>query len=1086
MNFIQFAIRYPVTTTVVVIFIVLFGVVSLTKLPVQLTPDVSKPEITVETRWPGASPHEVEREIVDEQEEQLKGVEELERMVGQSSYDSAKIVLRFPTGTNTDTALLRVSNRLNQVKEYPEEVNEPVISSGDIRGSAMAWFIFEPLGNNPVNIETMRDFAEDVIKARFERIPGVAASNVYGGRERELRVLVDPSKLATRSLTVRELAQALDQENRDFSAGDFDEGKRSYVVRTVGEYTSPEDVGNVIIARRNGVPVYVRDVATVSIAYQDPTHVVREMGRNSIAVNAIRETGVNILGTMAKLKETVADLNQDLLKAQGFKLFQVYDETDYVYSSLTLVQQNLIIGSILAIAVLFLFLRTGSTTLVIGLAIPISIMGTFIALSLLGRNVNVISLAGMTFAAGMLVDNSIVVLENIYRHREAGKPLFQAAYDGTVEVWGAVLASTLTTIAVFVPIVFIEEQAGQLFRDIAIAISAGVGLSLIVAITVIPCLSARILKTRRQERGSEIPNSRFKILVHELTDAGHRIDEWAGVNADRLVNFIHWMVGSVRWRIAIVLGLTTLAIGSTWLLLPKAEYLPGGNRNLIIGIVLPPPGYNIEEFIRMGEIIESVLAPHWDAEPGSLQEAALDGPSILNFFYVARGRSIFMGGRTNDESKIQELIPVFRRALADIPGVIPIVTQRSLFQRGLGEGRNIDIEITGPELNSLVALGAKIFGKVREVLPQAQIRPKPSLDLGSPEIRVSLKRDRAADVQMTNQELGFTVDALVDGVRASDYQFEGDEIDLTIRGVDRYADRTQELANLPIYTRGGRLTTVGDIADVQLVAGPEQINHLERERGITIQVIPPGQMPLETAMETIKKQVLLPLKESGALGRLYHIRLSGTADDLTKTYHALKYNFLLAVLITYLLMAALFESFLYPFVIIFSVPLAAAGGIFGLALVNMFVTYQPLDVLTMLGFIILIGVVVNNAILVVHQALNFMDPNRRGLSKTGEMGIVAGMSVRQAITESVRSRIRPIMMSMLTTTFGLLPLVLSSGAGSELYRGIGSVVLGGLIMSTVFTLLVVPALFSLVMDWKLKHQGIKPQNDVVPGGAQET
>ena len=1086
MNLIKFAIRYPVTTAVGVILIVLFGVVSLTKLPIQLTPDVSKPEITVETQWPGASPHEVEREIVDEQEEQLKGVEGLEKMMGESSYDSAKIILRFPTGTNTDTALLRVSNRLNQVKEYPEEVDEPVISSADTRGSAMAWFIFEPLEGNPVNIETMRDFAEDVIKARFERIPGVAASNVFGGRERELRVLVDPGKLATRSLTILELAQALDQENRDFSAGDFDEGKRSYVVRTVGEYKSPNDVANVIIARRNGAPVYVRDVAEVSIAYKDPTNIVREMGRHSIAVNAIRETGANILNTMAKLKEAVQELNEDILNDRGFKLFQVYDETDYVYSSLSLVQQNLIIGSILAIIVLFLFLRTSSTTLVIGLAIPISIMGTFIALWVLGRNLNVISLAGMTFAAGMLVDNSIVVLENIYRHREAGKPLFQAAYDGTVEVWGAVLASTLTTIAVFIPIVFIEEQAGQLFRDIAIAISAGVGLSLIVSITVIPCLSARILKTRSQEHDSAIPTSRLKILAHELADMGHALVARAGLSADRLGNFIYWMLGSVRLRVGIVVGLTLLAIGMTWLLLPKAEYLPEGNRNLIIGIVLPPPGYNIDEFIQMGGTIERVLAPYWDAKPGSPEEAALDGPSILNFFYVARGRSVFMGGRTNDSSKIQGLIPVFRRALADIPGVIAIVTQSSLFQRGLGEGRNIDIEITGPDLTRLVALGGQIFGQVQAVLPGAQVRPKPSLDLGSPEVRVSLKRDRAADVQMTNQELGFTVNALVDGAKASDYQFEGDEIDLTIRGLDRYADRTQDLANLPIYTPGGKLTTLGNIADVQLQAGPEQINHLERERAITVQVIPSEDMPLETAMELIQQQVLLPIKEGGSLGRLYNIRLSGTADDLTKTYDALKYNFLLALLITYLLMAALFESFLYPFVIIFSVPLAAAGGILGLALVNLFVTHQPLDVLTMLGFIILIGVVVNNAILVVHQALNFMNPNRRELSSTGEVEIVGAMSLRQAIAESVRSRVRPIMMSMLTTTFGLLPLVLSSGAGSELYRGIGSVVLGGLTLSTIFTLLVVPALFSLVMEGKLKRQGVLTKDEIVPQGVQET
>lgn len=1075
MNVIQFAVRYPVTTTVVVILVVLFGFVSLTRLPIQLTPDVSKAEITVETRWQGASPKEVEREIVDEQEEQLKGVEGHERMFGESSYDSAKIVLRFPSGTNNDTALLRVSNRLNQVKEYPDDVDEPVISSADTRGNAMAWFILEPLEHTFVEIDTMRDFTEDVIKARFERIPGVAASNVYGGRTRELRVLVDPMKLATRSLTVQDLAQALDQENRDFSAGDFDEGKRTYVVRTIGEYRSPEDVGNVIIARRNGAPVYVRDVADVSIAYKDPLHVVREMGRNSIAVNAIRETGANILDTMENLHEAVQELNEEILHRRGLQLFQVYDETDYVYDSLSLVQQNLVIGSIFAVTILFLFLRTGSTTLVIGFAIPISIMGTFIALWALDRNVNVISLAGMTFAAGMLVDNSIVVLENIYRHRESGKPLFQAAYDGTVEVWGAVLASTLTTIAVFVPIIFVEEQAGQLFRDIAIAISAGVGLSLLVSITVIPCLSARVLTTRT--RGTS--QGRSSSGVNVPTDR-RRMADRLGLNADRVGDLIHWMCGNFRRRVAIVVGLTAFAVGISVLLMPKAEYLPSGNRNLIIGIVLPPPGYNTEKFIRLGETIEHVLAPYWNVEPGSPEEAALDGPSIRNFFYVARGRSVFMGGRTNDDGRIRELIPVFRKAFADIPGIIGIVTQSSLFQRGLGEGRNIDVEITGPDLNRLVALGGQIFGSVRGLLPGAQVRPIPSLDLGTPEVRVSLKRERAADVQMTNQELGFTVDALVDGAKASDYQFEGDEIDLTIRGMDHYADRTQDLANLPIYTRGGRLATVGDVADVRLIAGPEQINHIERERAITIQVIPPDQMPLETAMKLIEEKILLPIKDEGQLGRLYNVRLSGTADDLTKTYDALKYNLLLALLITYLLMAALFESFLYPFVIIFSVPLAAAGGVLGLFVVNRVIAYQPLDVLTMLGFVILIGVVVNNAILVVHQTLNFMDPARRNPWKSDEGEAAAGTSVREAVSEAVRTRVRPIMMSTLTTTFGLLPLVLASGAGSELYRGIGSVVLGGLILSTVFTILVVPALFSLVMDWKVKRGPVSSADALVP------
>ncbi len=1078
MNLVHSAIRYPVSTTVGVLLVVLFGIVALVKLPVQLAPDVEKHEVTVDTMWPGGSPHEVEREIIDEQEEQLKGVEGLEKMFSESSYGQGKVILRFPTGTNTDTALLQVSNRLNQVKEYPLEADEPVISSADTRGVAMAWFILDTMEGNPVNIETMRDFAEDIIKARFERVKGVAASNVYGGRERELRVTVDPAKLASRALTIMDVARALDQENRDYSAGDFDEGKRSYVVRTVGEYRNPQDVENVIIARRGGASVYVRDVATAHIDYKDPTHVVRQKGHPSIAVNAIRQTGANVLEAMDGLRVAAVELNEEILNPRGFRLFQVYDETDYINRSLSLVQQNLIVGSLLAITVLYLFLRTGSSTLVVGLAIPISMMGTFIMLWALGRNFNVISLAGMTFAAGMLVDNSIVVLENIYRHRELGKSLFQAAYDGTVEVWGAVLASTLTTIAVFVPIVFMEEQSGQLFRDIAIAISAGVGLSLVVSMTVIPSLSARVLTTVKKSKEGK-PTTAW--TSSELTGSGLTERQPSGLERikEALGSLVYGLSGSVLWRSVTILGFTSLAIVGSWALLPKAEYLPQGNRNLVMGILLPPPGYNTNEFVKIGRPIEATLSPYWDAKPGSPEEAALDAPSIANFFFVARGRSVFMGGRANDPSRAKELIPLFRRATADLPGVIGIITQRGLFERGLGEGRNIDIEITGPELDTLVQLGAQVFGQVKGVLPEAQVRPIPSLDLGSPEVRVTVKRDRAADVQMTNQELGFTIDALVDGAKASDYQFEGDEVDLTIRGVDRYANQTQLLNSIPIYTKGGQLTTVGNIADVKLVAGPEQINHIERERSIVIQVIPPVEMALEEAMDVIREKILEPLKEGGTLGRLYNIRLSGTADDLTETYQALKWNFLLAFTITYLLMAALFESFLYPLVIIFTVPFAAAGGFLGLSLVNNFVAYQPLDVLTMLGFVILIGVVVNNAILVVHQALNFMRGTEQpdSLERESEQGL----SIREAIRESVKIRVRPIMMTTLTTLFGLFPLVVSSGAGSELYRGIGSVVLGGLLVSTVFTLIVIPALFTLVMDaqhkWSAKR---KPQLSVQP------
>ncbi len=1079
MNVIASAIRYPVTTAVGVLFVVLFGVVSLLRLPVQLTPDVTKEEITVDTRWHGASSHEIEREIVDEQEEQLKGVQGLEKMFSQSSFGSGRIILRFPAGTNTDASLLLVSNRLNQVKEYPDEADEPVLSSADTAGSAIGWFIFEALENNPVPIDTMYDYAEDVIKARFERVPGVAASNVYGGREREMQVLVDPAKLAARSLTWLDLARALDQENRDFSGGDFDEGKRSYVVRTVGEYKTPEDIESVIIARRNGAPVYVRDIATVKLDYKDPTNVVRQSGRPCIAVNAVRQPGANVLEIMDGLREAVEELNESRLNPRGFKLYQVYDETDYIYSSLSLVQQNLVVGSLLAIIVLYLFLRTGSTTLVIGLAIPISIMGTFIALWLLERNLNVISLAGMTFAAGMLVDNSIVVLENIYRHRETGKSLAQSAYDGTAEVWGAVLASTLTTIAVFIPIVFIEQQSGQLFRDIAIAISAGVGLSLLVSITVISSLSARILTTRSGGNDVSVNQEFLDSEIDELTPRTRTL-------ADRVSTVVSSICVSPTRRLITIVGLIGLSSVTAWMLIPQAEYLPTGNRNLVIGILLPPPGYNMDTFVKMGHKIESVLSPYWSAKPGTPEESELDGPSIRNFFYVARGRMVFMGARTNEDGRAKELIPLMRRATADLPGVISIITQRSLFQRGLGEGRNIDMEITGPDLNVLVGLGGKIFQQVKGMIPDAQVRPKPSLDLGTPELHVKLRRDRAADLQLTNQELGFTINALVDGAKASDFKHEGDEIDLTVRGEDRYATRTQDIEKIPIHTPGGRLTTVGAIASVKLVPGPEQINHIERERAIVISVIPPPEMPIETAMALLQDQIITPLKEEGSLDQLYNISLSGTADDLTKTYDALKWNLLLALFITYLLIAALFESFLYPLVIITSVPLAAAGGLLGLSLVNEFVAHQPMDVLTMLGFIILLGVVVNNAILVVHQALNFLDPKRReGHEAASSTSTWSTDDPTEAIAESVRTRFRPIMMSMLTTTFGLFPLVVSSGAGSELYRGIGSIVLGGLVTSTIFTLILVPALFSFFMDLKKSGRRLLTPRHVVPADMRE-
>lgn len=1143
MQLVEAFVRNPVKVAVGVLLVALFGFISLFRMPMQLTPEVQIPTISIETRWPGASPQEVEREIVQEQEEQLKSVEGMTKMTAECANSVGTITLEFKVGTDISEALLKVNTRLQQVPEYPEDADEPIISSSSTSDSPIAWFILRPwvasseqiaqfqaehpelaellepsrraekpglttrrlqqlVAEHPeiepeirellpqdIEVPKLRRFVEDYVEAAFERVPGVANSNVFGGREDELQVVVDPYQLAARQLTITDVRRVLRQQNNDISGGDLWEGKRRYVIRTMGQFRDPERVANVILARRDGDPVYVRDVAEVRLAHKKPTGLVKNFGTFCIAVNCVRETGANVLDTMAGLREVRTQLNRDLLNPRGLDLIQVYDETEYIYSAIGLVNQNIVIGGLLTVAVLLLFLRSGRSTIVIALAIPTSLIGTFLMLNLMGRSLNVISLAGLAFAVGMLVDNAVVVLENIYRHYQSGDPPMRAAVRGTHEVWGAVVASTLTTLAVFLPVLFVEEEAGQLFRDIALAISSAVGLSLIVSVTLIPTAAARILRKGKfapdeEELASHWPGNGdgrvgdsgqagppARAAGHSGRSRTSRFRDRSLGLADslgkRFVDHVVWVNASVQRHILLRLGAVAVfvlgALLAAWLLMPKVEYLPNGNRNLVFGVLLPPPGYNIDRLMELGGSLEQKIKPYWDVNRDDPENAKLDFPPIDDFFFVAAGRRVFFGLRAIEPLRAGELVNLVQRVSTDVPGTFAVANQASLFGRNLSTGRTIDVEISGPELPKLVRLGGMVMGQTQSVVPGARAFPKPSLDLSSPELHVLPKWEQAADLGMDAASLGYTVDALVDGAYATDYFIGGDKIDLTIVGQDRFAKRTQDLSGLSISTPSGDLVPLGAVADIQLKGGPEQINHRERQRAITIEVTPPIEVPLQQAMDDIEAQIVEPLRQQGEIGAEYQIRLAGTADKLRETWRALRWNVVLALLITYLLMAALFESWLYPLVIILSVPLGAVGGFLGLWLLNLYLplqnyfgiagaTVQSLDVLTMLGFVILIGTVVNNAILIVHQSLNHMREE--------------GMQPDEAILASVRTRIRPIFMTTATTVLGLSPLVFFPGAGSELYRGLGAVVLGGLIVSTMFTLVLVPTLFSLMMQLK--------------------
>ena len=1051
MDLIRLAIARPVAVIAAVIMVVMFGLVALSEIPIQLTPDVRKPIINLRTVWAGAAPAEVEREITNRQEEVLKGLDGLDEITSRSEDGRSSITLEFAIGQNMDKALLLVANRLDRVNGYPDEADEPTIETSGSEDNPIAWIVLRRTEGNTTPIHHFGDFVEDVVKDRFERVSGVSAVNYYGGSEREMEIVVDPERLARYRLTVSQVVNTLRAANASISAGDVDEGKRRYVVRTEGDFDDVEQVRNVVLRSTSDettgriARVTVGDVANVGFAFKDPTATIRMLGDPAIAINTVRETGANVIEVMDGIREAVRELNETELPRQGLYLTQVYDETVYIDSSINLVRQNIFLGGSLAAIVLLLFLRSGRATLVVSLAIPVSVVGAFVAMAILGRSLNVISLAGIAFAVGMVVDAAIVVLENIYRLRERGEPTEQASYEGARQVWGAILVSALTTVLVFAPILVMDLEVGQLFRDIAVAISVSVLLSLLVAVTVIPALSNWLLRDEGvifeiEKRVGPL----LSIFSRGLLGIGHVFVEavvgiMGRIVANRIASFL--LVGIV----------SAAALGATWAFLPKLDYLPEGNRNLIFGVIVPPPGYNLDTTAKIAGRIESELSPLWSGSNGDDTQLSDDGDiaRIQRFFFVATRGQTFLGAAAQDPSRVKELIPPMERAAFREPGTFGFISQTSLFGRGIGGGRAIDLNVSGPDLEQVLGVAQRAVQILAEVLPFSegtQLRPQPGLELGAPEVRISPDRMKLADAGVTALELGQTIDSFNDGLRVAEITVDGKRLDLTLKGTVDNVISTQGIDYLPVVTASGRILPASALADIEVTSGPTEIRHLERERTVTLEIRPPDSMPLEFALEQIDDRIIAKLTEDG-LPPGVKLRMSGTADKLTETWNAIVWDLALAVAIVYLVMAVLFESFLYPLVILFSVPMATAGGVGGLALVNT-IAFQPLDMLTLLGFVILIGIVVNNAILLVHQTLFHIRTEK--------------MRISLAIMEATRNRIRPIFMSTATSVFGMLPLVIVPGAGSELYRGLGSVVVGGLSLSAVMTLLIIPPLMSMV------------------------
>lgn len=1028
-------LKHGTLLTVAVLILAVLGVLAALRIPVQMIPDLEVRTISVETRWPGATPQDVEKEILLEQEEYLRTIPGLSRMVSSASTGQAEIELEFPFGVDIQATLIEVSNALSQVPAYPENVDEPRLSSSSFSQNSFMYFRITPLPGNPlkVDLDLMRDFVDDHVRTRMERVPGVSQVQVGGGAERQIQILVDPGQLAERRISLSELRAAVRERNRDISGGDLDSGKRRYLLRTVGRFQDLQALEDLIVAERGGNPIRLRDLAEVRSDHAEIRQLSFANGQPGLSLSVRRETGSNVIDIKRRLLPVIEAVNDEVLEPVGLRMFLTSDDVRYVEDSVANVWQNLGIGAVLATLVLFAFLRSVPATLIGVLGIPLCAIAAFIGLQMAGRTINVISLAGVAFALGMTLDNSIVVLENIERYRRQGLDRLQSALVGVQEVWPAVFASTLTTILVFAPVLFIEQEAGQLYSDVAIAIAAAILASMAVAITVVPSAAARVrLQPRRADlRAGHSP--------------GEKQREW-------LLHKIGVLIETAPRRGVVIGASLLLTLGAAAVLTPPAEYLPEGEEPKTFASMIAPPGYSLTEMAEIAAEVQASLLPYLDDEPEQFEAGETDVPALRNLNISVSPGSIRVISETKDPAHIDALMRAIEERYRAYPGMRAFAARGSIISSNDGGTRSVNLDIAGDDLATLYSVAETAYRRAEQLFDNPRIGSSPSsLVLGQPLIELQPRWQRAAELGFSTAELGYAISALSDGAFVDEFLLANDKIDIYLYSRAGSAQDLAALPNLPIYAPIGSVVPLSAVVDLVETVDTETLRRVNGRRTVTLNIIPPRSVALETAVEQVRLDLVAAMRQAGEIPPGVSIDLSGASDQLDATREALSANFLVAVALCYLLLVAVFVHWGYPLLILTAVPLGIAGGIIGLSLLNLFVR-QPLDMITMLGFLILVGTVVNNPVLIVDQAL-------RNLRQDG-------VTPLQAVKEAVATRLRPMLMSTLTTLFGLAPLVFIPGAGTELYRGVGAIVLFGLLFALLVTLTFLPALLVSVLEWR--------------------
>lgn len=1036
MKLIETAVRWRHGTFVLFCLLAIFGVFSLFRLPLELQPGGDRPEITIRTAYPGAAPTEVEDLITRPIEEQMEEVLGVKEISSASRAGASSITLEFQEGTDVERRLVDVINRLQQVSSLPPEASESNVELVGGNSSPMMWIPFDTKPGFEPNPDHYRDLAEEIVLPRLRRVQGVGQFIVPGGRQREVEVRVDPKALADRNLTIGDVVRVLRENNRDIRGGPLELGRREYRVRTISRSQDIEQIAGFVVRRDAAGTVYIRDVAKVEMGRKLRDGAFLFNDKPAVAVGIIRQVGANVPEISKGVREAIAELQAQFdEQKEGIQFVFNYDENEYVGQSVKFVQENLIAGALLATIVLLLFLGSMRTVAVIAITIPISSVMIFIVLSWLGRSLNIISLAGIAFSTGMVVDNSIVVIENVFTHMQRGKNAFRAAIDGTQEVWGAMLGSTLTNVVVFIPLLMVTGEAGQLYADMAITMSCSALFSLFAAITLVPMLSGLFLKESEAvqmfEGGEYRGGNWFERSIAQTSTVFRHVQ---GKLERFLVRTVRWSSGRRRMgRRLMVLAIPVSLLVASFLLLPPADYLPEGNRNTIQWRVEPLPGTSVTEAIKQSEPVRAFVR----SQPEVDRVMFIDRPGGL------RAISAILKPEYATTRGLAEMVNRFRAASNNFAGYRFMVPVRpSIFR---DPGKEFEVDIVGTDLNQLGQLDREISGKLRGLNGIRNVRS--NFVLGAGELQVVPNRERLAEVGLSESEVGSMVETALGGRLASKFVDGKKELDVTVELQNAFVQTPQQLRELPLFARG-RQIQLSDVAEVRETTGADVINHTDLERSITLTASLNDTASLGAIVDQVNREILAPARAN--LPASYRIELAGTADQLARTVSQLSSAFVFAILITYLLLVALYRSFLYPVVIMATIPMGMSGALLSLVLVNQIPGMSvPLDMITALGFVILTGIVVNNAILLVDHALQ--------LQQEGE-------DYDSSLLSATKDRLRAIFMSAGTSVLGMLPLAVLPGQGSELYQGLGIVLTGGLAFSTILTPTVVPALMGLLRD----------------------